>query len=409
MLFLTVGCATTKKVADTALQPIDSGVHLTKSGWESVGHFFQSNYKGFVNTLDDTHNSFKQSTLAYYLLSDDSILESRQHFSVWDGDETYNASQLLERYLKEKSLSPSFVQGLDGHRKLTYLNNIFFEEALQSYKKAFLKQHPKPKFDKFSTDRENLKKANEYKLALYKSENTWEINLDKIKKHVLNKALDAFYGKPYLSNISYDPYSEKLYFDVKSSKNDFTQKVYLELEKKEAQKFEKTLRDIHPLVYFQLENGQLQVVGITLALNKEKYLAQTTDEGYTRESFVMMDIEDNYSFTELNINPHELNLKEKPPAWYGIPSESEYEYLAYGQGFTEQEAKELALSEIVMHLKVEATVDMKLEQVVQGDELSKKMSMKSQFSSNNVAMEKAEITKREKSSVFWYVQARYKY
>ena len=403
-LLTFAGCSALKETTDTALIPVDATAHYTASGWEATRHFVNAGYEGFIDFFGDMDDGFVQSGLGYYLVSDEAILESRKHYAVWDGGERHDVDSLIRAAIKREGGDLTSVKDMTEHDRLSRLNGIFFERALETHKKAFLKHHPKPTFDQFKTNRVNLQNAREYSLALQKSENDWEMKLPQTRNEVLSRTLDAYYGRPYVENLSYKPNAEALYVDVLSTKNGFKQKIYLNgIDEETGKKMLKQIRNTRPKVYFHLDGDALTLVGITVSTLGKNYVARVTDEGFVRDSAIVMDADEEYRLEDLAINVKEIRANAKVPEWYNEQSDCD-EIWAYGSGTTEEEAKQNAYKDLAQKFKVSVKSHQKSDIELRHDQLTENFASTTDIETE-LEFENTQRLKSEKESLMWYYRA----
>ena len=214
---------------------------------------------------------------------------------------------------------------------------MLFRSLKQEHINKFKRKHKKVTFDKFLTDRENVQKIYDYKMLLVDSEHEWNMNLHDNSKKVAELMLSTLFRTPKLSFISYNPYEEEIYLEVKSGTNGFKENIKFNVNKEIARQIEKDTRILKPSVYFKLSDDNLEFVGIVVLYNNTIYLCEVIDTAYVRQSDVVF-VSNDISLKDEDVNYSEVIKNIIPPKWfYSIKEENTK--IAYGQGQSSDEAK----------------------------------------------------------------------
>jgi len=176
---LMSGCAT----IDKALIPVDNALNTTESAFQSAGHSIGETMDDMGQGIDNLKSGFFENLLIKMFLSNESIsLNREKYFVVWNDASDYYASQILKNSLKDSDIKDPHA--LKTSDKMKILKDYFFQLLKQQHAREFSSKNPKPEFNEFLTDRENIEKIHQYKMALAESEYKWRIGLDKTQKKV---------------------------------------------------------------------------------------------------------------------------------------------------------------------------------------------------------------------------------
>jgi len=112
-----------------------------------------------------------------------------------------------------------------------------------------------------------------------------EKNKDKNLKKAIEKAISIVYGKPKLVNLFYNADEGKFYGEITSTKNNFNQKISIQIPKQIARVFKNNVKSIVPNMVFEYKKNKLLLKEISIPFQDKKYLATTTDKIYTPSVF----------------------------------------------------------------------------------------------------------------------------
>ena len=408
LMVLFSGCAVTQqdvKTKEHILTPVDKSVNSTKSGYEKTTFFFKDIY----SSIEDNFSSFKSSMIenpfGHLLLSDEYILENRKELVIWNTKNYDNEKYILKRYLKEKDIKLDY-RGLSQADKLSYLNDYYFDLFKTDYENKVKRKYPKPKFDEFISDRENKNRFDEYNLNMLEASNTWLLNMNETKIQVAQKALSTLFGNPRVTNITYNPNSEKLYMTIKSSKNNFERKVYLKVEPDLARKMKNNKSNLKPIILHKLSDKELEFIGINISYNDKNLIAVISDETYIRERIILVS-NDKLDLEKENLTYYDIAKDITPPDWYNNLENEENAIIGYGMSLNEKDAKSNAIQDINQTLSVNVKSETKFEKQIDGDQISKVGKSTVELKTKRIELKGIVSLKSQKKDNLWFVAMKY--
>ena len=393
------GCAT----FDKAVAPMDSALNDTKVIYHDTSNYLDSSLNTITNKVTDTKSNLYETSLIKLFISDDDIIKNREeNFIKWSSHTKYNSTRIIKKYLRNKKISVNEKELLLSD-KMQILKEYFFEILKKEYISKFERKHPKVKFDMFLTDRENIEKIYQYKLALKESEHQWDINLDKTQKKVASLIISTLYGKPSMKFISYDPYEDEIYLSIKSNKENFDQKIKVKVDDKDAKKIKRDIRYIKPTVYFKLDNNNLELVGSSIQYRQKRYVAEFTDTTYYRKSSIVFS-SDKIDLKEQDVEYTTIVQNITPPRWF---YKLEEKRIGYGQGKNEKDAKADAFSNIAQSIKVVVNSNFTTKKNISGSIFTKSLKSDTNIKANDITIENSQVVRLEKKDGIWFIAIKY--
>ncbi len=407
MLLLSVFILNGCEAIDKTLAPVDAGINETKLTYTKTKHGASELYNETSEKLDDVTANLYENAVVKIFSDDETIEKNRnEHFVRWRGEYHYELNKLLHSYLRKRHLDLD-PDELTASQKMLILKELFFDQAKTEYAKKFVLEHPAPVYDKFLTDRENIDRLYDYKMAIAESEHEWNLHLKQTQKEVAEQMLDALYGKPEISFVSYDPYREEVYLDITSSRGEFEQKIRIESDKENARKIEKEISKLHPTVYFDFDDDVLNFVGVSVNYKGKLYIADITGETYTPQSDIVF-VSGKPDLKKFDVEYAEAIQNITPPSWYNSLHESEGEIIAYGQGLDKDEAKTDARKGIAERLRVTIRAKQQLNTQSKGDIAFSNFSKSVTQEIDPVVLKGSRIIKIEKQDGIWFTAVAYK-
>lgn len=397
-LFILSGCS---NKTDKVMIGVDSQALTVKNKYADSKYYVKKSYTDLTHSIKD---SFIQSDFINYFISDKKVLENRESLVIWKTGKNYSVDNIIRNYLKRNDKQVD-VQGLTISQKMDILNDHFFEIEQNNYKKQFASKYPKPKLDKFKSDRDNIKALNQYKYQLNISKNEWELKLNDIKKVVASKMLLALYGKPVVKTITYDPNKENMFMTIESLKNSFTKKITFDVNSDIAKDMRKNKSVIYPLVYFNLDSDNLKMVGASIIYKKKHYLVDFTDKTYKYDSKLKL-TSNGLDLKKLDIDYKVVSSNVQPPKWFYNLSKTD-KVIGYGMGDTEQEAKNSALKEIAQYLEVDVKSNITTNKKRDGDNISSRTNQNIKVSTKNKKLKGTKTIKSQKKDGIWFIAVSY--
>lgn len=404
LLFVSIfaaGCA----AVDKAMQPVDKAVHGTESTAQSVSHSASETWNDMSEGASDIKAGLLDSSLIRFFMSDKAIAENREkNFVVWKNDSSYELETVLKEALADEGISN--VASVDTAGKMQLLKTYFFDEKKQQHSKRFSDAFQKPEFDEFLTDRENIEKIHDYKMALADAEHEWRLGLAETQKQVARLMLSTLYAQPVVNYVSYDPYKKEMFLSIESTNPGFKQQIKLDLNKKRAKKIKENLAKVKPFVFFDIDEQKLEFLGISLKYKKDFLGTELTDKSYNRQTNIVFTSED-ISLKTLDVQYYNVIKNIQPPHWYNNLTAKESEIIGYGEGLSTEEAKKEAYNEIAMSLNTTVSSTIKSQQSVMGDTESSHFTLSTQQDVEKVSIKGSKVRKTEKKNGIWFVAISY--
>ena len=398
---LATGCAT----VDKAMQPVDKVVHGTESTYQSVSNSVSETWNDISEGATDLKAGFLDSSVSKAFMSDSAIAENREkNYIAWSSGSTYTLDRVLRQESQHQGIEDAASLETTGKMKL--LKDYFFSVKKLEHARKFSAKHKKPEFDEFLTDRENIEKIHEYKMALAEAEHEWRIGLGNTQKQVAQLMLSTLYAKPVAKYVSYDPYKEEMFLSIESTIPGFKQQVKIDADKEKARNLKNNINAVRPYVFFDIDNNALEFLGISLRYNKDVIGTDLADKSYTRQSDIVFTSED-ISLKSLDVQYYNVVKNVKPPEWFNNLPASQAEVIGYGEGLSTDEAKKEAFNEIAMSLNTTVSATIKSEQSVVGDTKSTNFSSSTQQDVAKVSIKGSKVRKTEKKDGIWFVAVSY--
>jgi len=398
---LISGCAT----LDKAMTPVDKGINSTKTVIQNIDHSIGETMSNLGNSVSDMKAGLMESSLMQMFVSDDTILENRQNnYVTWEKATQYNANSILKQALKETDINDP--EKLKTSQKMSILKDYFFQLLKEEHANKFSKYHKKPEFNEFLTDRENIQKIYEYKLALKESEHDWKISLRKTQKKVAELMLSTLYAKPIVKYVSYNPYEEEMFLSIEASNGGFKEKIKIDAKKDLAISMKKNISHIQPYIFYKFDNDILNFVGINIKFNEKPHLCEVVDSTYVRQSDVVF-TSDEINLDSLNVKYYDIVKNIKPPSWFNNLTTDEKEIIGYGEGLKKDDAKKEAYKEIAMSIRTTISTNIKSEKVVSGSKVSSHSTSNTQQKVEDISIKGSKVLKVEKKDGLWFVAIRH--
>ncbi len=166
--------------------------------------------------------------------------------------------------------------------------NNDFNKIVDKIMEEELKNIPKPSSelklikDEFETTAEFNKRVQTIKVKqkkiIAKYKRNFEKSKQKAKKRAIKKALQYTWGKPLLSNLKYD--ADNSYFVANvgfEAKSDFSKKVAIKVDRKNARAFKKDFNSLKPQAIFDYDGSSVKLKEIRVPYKNKKYMALFTD------------------------------------------------------------------------------------------------------------------------------------
>ena len=163
-----------------------------------------------------------------------------------------------------------------------------FDELVSKFIDKELKIIPKPSSelkltkDEFETTAEfnkrvaKTKKSQKKIVAKYKRD--YERAKAKAKNRAIKKALEYTWGKPTLKNLKYDADNGYFVADISfEAKKDFSKKVAIKVDRKNARSFKKEFTSLKPQAIFDYDGSSVKLKDIRVPYKKKFYTAMFTD------------------------------------------------------------------------------------------------------------------------------------
>ncbi|RLA73473.1 MAG: hypothetical protein DRG78_22560 [Epsilonproteobacteria bacterium] len=407
-LSLFTACASKQeiiKTKDTTLISYDEKAYAVKNSYQDSKQFVKKSYSTVTNYFNNTSDDFYENSFIQFISSDETILEKRKNLIIWKDGNSKNSSYIIKNYLKNNKKDVDY-KGLNLAQKMKILNDYFFNMKQKEYLAKFTTQYKKPNFDEYKTDRENIEVVNNYNYQLSRSKYEWENNLQEIKKEIAQNILSSLYGKPTISNISYDPNNQLIYMQINSQRESFSQKVSFKVLPEYAKTIKNNKRSLLPKVYFKFENNEITLIGSSVMLKKKEYLANFTNKLYQRENTLTLSNNNKLDLKKLNVN-YKINATDiKNPEWfYNLPEEGKI--IGYGTGETESAAKNSALNNIAQTLEVDVKSDISINKKSDGSQYSSRTKQNINVSSKSKKLKGTKTIKSQKKDGIWFIAVSY--
>jgi len=398
---LISGCAT----LDKAMTPVDEGINSTKTAIQKIDHSIGETMSDIGNSVSDMKAGIMENSLMKLIVSDDSILESRQNnYVTWKEATQYNANSILKQALETTDINnPDSLKTSD---KMSILKDYFFKLLKEEHANKFSQKHKKPEFSEFLTDRENIQKIHEYKSALLDSEHEWKVSLKKTQKKVAELMLSTLYAKPVVKYVSYNPYEEELFLSVEASNGGFKEKIKLDAEKDLAISMKKNINQIQPYIFYKFDDDVLGFVGIDIKFDDKPLLCEVVESTYVRQSDVVFTT-DEINLDALNVKYYDIVKNITPPAWFNNLTTDDKQIIGYGEGLKKDDAKKEAYKEIAMSIKTTISTNIKSEKVVSGSKVSNNSTSNTQQKVEDISIKGSKVLKVEKKDGLWFVAIRH--
>jgi LPP20 lipoprotein len=400
LLILTLlfsGCAT----VDKALVPVDNLVNDTESTYQKASHSMNETMNNIGNSAASLKSDFFENSLIKFFSSDETISKNREDsYVLWKSASTYNANNILSDSLKETDIKNPDT--LKTSQKMKILKDYFFQVLKDKHSKKFSSKYKKPEFDEFLTDRENINKIHEYKIALADAEHEWKISLNNTKKQVAQLMLSTLYAEPTLKYVSYDPYDEEMFISVESTNKGFIEKIKIEANREIAREIKTGITNIKPFIFFKFNEDVLEFVGINIKHNKKPYICDIVDNTYVRQSDVVF-TSDDISLNSLDVQYYNVVKNIKPPAWFNNIKSKDNQTIGFGEGINKDDAKKEAYKDIAMSIKTTVSANFESEKTVSGSTYSNSFKSKSNQKIEDIDIKGAKVLKTEKKDGLWFV------
>ena len=390
----------------TGCTAIENVKYSTKSTYKRVTHATDETLNKVSDNIDDIKSNYYENSFVKFFSDDETIFKNREeNFIKWSKSSRYNADSILKAHLR-KNKSKINPKNLTTENKIQILKDYFFKLAEKNHIKKFEKKYKKPKFDKFLTDAENLAVIHNYKLALADSKHEWKINLDKTIKNILGQVFSTLYNSPKVEFISYDPDDEEIFLAIKSTTEDFKEKIKLDLEKKLARNINTHISKVKPTVYFKLYDDKLAFVGINILYNKQMYIADIVENSYVRESNIVF-VNDEINLKNLDIKYSNVIKDIKPPKWHRNIPVKKGTIIGYGEGISKDEAKAEARVEIRESIEVSIGSTFSKSSKEEGSIYSNNSNSNIQIKASEKSLKGSIVIKDEKKDGLWFVAVKY--
>jgi Protein of unknown function (DUF1566) len=163
-----------------------------------------------------------------------------------------------------------------------------FESLVSNLIEKELKSIPKPPSelkllkDEFETTLEfqvrvkNTKTKQQEEIEKYKK-NHADAKIQ-AKQNAIKKALEVTWGKPLLSNLKYDADNGYFIADINfEAKSDFSKKVAIKVDRKNARAFKKDFNSLKPQAIFDYDGNSVKLKDIRIPYKEKTFIALFTD------------------------------------------------------------------------------------------------------------------------------------
>ena len=393
------GCA----IVDNSLAPIDTTINNTKVIYNDTSNYIDNSLYQITNKVSDTKSILYENKLINFFIPNEIILDNRElNFIKWNTHSKHNVNKIIRRYLKNKKINLKEKQLLLSD-KMEILKEYFFNKLKTEYLNEFLKNHKKVTFDSFLTDRENIEKIYQYKLALSEWEHKWNVNIFNTQKKVSELILSTLFGKQSVKFISYNPYDKELFLSIRSQRENFNQKIKISVDKNIAKDLKKNINHTKSSVFFQLIDDKLELVGVNIYYKKDVYLGEFTDSAYFRQKNISIST-DTLDLKEQDVQYTKLIQNITPPSWFYTLKD---ERIGYGQGKNEKDAKIDAFKNIAQSIKVVVNSNFIAKKKLEGSILTKSLKSDINIKSDAITIKNSKVLKVEKKDSIWFIAIKY--
>lgn len=393
------GCA----IVDNSLAPIDTTINNTKVIYNDTSNYIDNSLYQITNKVSDTKSILYENKLINFFIPNEIILDNRElNFIKWNTHSKHNVNKIIRRYLKNKKINLKEKQLLLSD-KMEILKEYFFNKLKTEYLNEFLKNHKKVTFDSFLTDRENIEKIYQYKLALSEWEHKWNVNIFNTQKKVSELILSTLFGKQSVKFISYNPYDKELFLSIRSQRENFNQKIKISVDKNIAKDLKKNINHTKSSVFFQLIDDKLELVGVNIYYKKDVYLGEFTDYAYFRQKNISIST-DTLDLKEQDVQYTKLIQNITPPSWFYTLKD---ERIGYGQGKNEKDAKIDAFKNIAQSIKVVVNSNFIAKKKLEGSILTKSLKSDINIKSDAITIKNSKVLKVEKKDSIWFIAIKY--
>ena len=407
LVFFSSGCTvkqTISKKTDKLLISTDNTTLEIKNKYVDTTYSIKNVYN---NMVDSISNNLVNNEFLDMLLPDDIILKNRKNLIIWKENSTVvksKSNNIISNYIKENNLKLN-SRSLSLNQKIKILNDYFFIIEQNKYKKEFSKKYPKPEFDKFKSDKDNIIIFNQYKHQLYISKSEWLLNLNEIKKKVATNILASLYGNPKIVLLNYNPNDEIISLTIGSNRNNFKQSISFDLEPKIAKELKDNKFLAEPIFYFILKDDELKLISASMEFENKQYLVKIIDKIKEYKSDIKLSSK-KLDLKKLDIDYKVMVSNIQPPSWfYELKTNSQF--IGYGTGETLQVAKNIALSEIAQSLEVNVNSNTVTNKQKSGDFVSSDINQKIKVSTGTKNLKGSKTIKSEKKDGIWFIAVSY--
>ena len=405
-VFVLCGCSVKQKVsktADSAMMPVDDAKLSINKGVESSIYSAKKGTKVLSGWFGELKNSFYETGVMQFVLSDAAIDANRQNYILWDGSGRFLAKQIIQNSYPDYS-----YDALSLFQKQQLVFEYYMKEAQKNYKQQTLQKHPVPKPDEFLSDRENLQLFHQHSLKMHRAQLEWELNFKTYEKQVMQKTIAALYGAMEIENLRYDPHGEKLYMQIQSAHNGFETIVYIKQDSEGAKKIRNNPDLLQPVVYFDIKNAVREYVGTSIKQGDALYIAQESEDNFVRDEEFSIEYNGETVFDSQEIATYGVPKNVTPPKWYGEAADTDAGvYWGYGVSTDAAQAKDLARADLANAIQV--TVDSKAVSSTQssGNDVSSSYKQDVSLVSKDIVLQDTTTPKNEMKDGYWYTKAQY--
>jgi len=385
------------------LAPVDSVLNQTKTMYFDTSHSIDESYENILNKIVNTKSNIYESEVLKFFTSDRKIAKNREKsFVQWNNSSKYNSSKIIRKYLKKNNITLKENE-LVLSDKMKILKDYFFEKLKNEYLLEFKKKNKKVRFDSFLTDRENIENIYIYKTTLSQWEHQWNINIYNTQKKVAELILSTLFGKQRVKFVSYNPYDEELFLSIKSQRENFDQKIKINVNKVIARGIKKNIRYIKSSIFYKLYENKLELVGVNIYSKKEIYLGEFTNTTYFRQRGIIIST-DTLDLKDQDVQYTEIIQNITPPSWY---YEIKDKHVGYGQGLNQKDAQADAYKNIAQSIKVVVNSNFTSKKQISGSILTKSLNSDLNIKTNEITIKNSEVLKLEKKEGIWFIAIKY--
>jgi hypothetical protein len=394
------GCAAT---IEKNLEPVDKVINKTKTIYFDTSHSIDESYADISNKIITSKANIYETSVVKFFTSDKRIAENREeNFVQWNGVSKYKSSKIIKKYITKNNIQLNEKEMILSD-KMKILKEYFFEKLKKKYLDEFQRKNKKVTFDSFLTDRENIENIYKYKTALSHWEHQWNINMYNTQKKVSELILNTLFGKQSVKFLSYNPYDAELFLSIQSQKEDFNQKIQVNVDQNSARNIKKNIKKIKTLVFFQLKEDKLELVGVNIYNKKEVYLGDFTDRSYFRQRGITLST-DTLDLKEQDVQYTQLIQNITPPTWY---YELKGKNVGYGQGKNQKEAQADAFKNIAQSIKVVVNSNFTSKKQLSGSVATKSLQRELNVKSDDITIKNSKVFELEKKDGIWFTAIKY--